>query len=231
MKLPQVTLGASAIVLLAVVVLFVMRGCESSQEGKIDAEVEQRVSTAEHQRDSALALASRQGFLIDEMRRQRVADTAGLNQLRRDIQTVTATTGQIRRDLAGVTKLLPAPGSTDTAEFIGPRTATHIFKQDSVIVDLRSRRRTDSIDIDRLFAATDSLRGANRQLDSAYQGIRSAFETVSRQRYGWKDRVTASVCYEPVQFEGTNVGGGVCYTIIRPLRLLDRLPTWLGGVR
>lgn len=209
----------------------ILFGLESKFGGRLDERTRQRITAAEHQRDTAIAVTVRQGQIIDSIRAARTADSARQRELVNSITRINTTVGRLQADVRGVIRFLPTPGSSDTAEIVGPRTDSLIRDQQATIVNLRSSSQRDSLDIERLFSATDSLRGANRSLDSAYQGIKSAFETVSKQRYGWKDRITASVCYEPIQFAGSHVGGGACFTVARPLRLLDRLPTWLGGVR
>lgn len=213
--------SAGGLIVLAVVLVFGLKECEGRREGRDDELAEQLRKQAAEQRDSALALMARVGTTLDRFVAKQAEDSAFDAETRRQITTLTRAYDRISRNQSGGGTFDPDPTEPGTRpEEIGPRTMGFIDQQAAMIVRLQGTVTRDSVDKLALFAAADTARRAFATLNSAYQKKSEEAEIYRRQRYGWKDRVTGSVCYTPLRTDAA-VDGGACYTLVRPLRAID----------
>jgi hypothetical protein len=226
----KMTPGVIGTVIVAgVILVFGLRTCEDRREGRDDAEAARQdsIAAAEH----ATAIAQRDAAVAElgVLREERAAEQAYREQTARQIAQLTRAYDRISRNVGGGGALPADSGTADTVEVVGPRTLALIDAQQGVIARQDSIIRRDSARIGRLFGVADSLESAFAHLEVAYQAKSREAELYKRQRYGWKDRVTGSVCYTPLRADGL-VDGGACYTVVRPLRAIDGVTDFVRRV-
>lgn len=214
-------LAIGGAIVAGVILVFGFTEWQGRRKAREDLEAQRQDSIARVQLDSGRVLLQRKDAEIASLRAHRAQDSIDRRQLAATIGNIAVAYSRLSTTVTGITQLLPRPGTSDTAEIVGPRTKQLIDSQRVAIAELRKDRQQDSLDIVHLFSIADSLKLAARHFENAYDAEKKVADIYKRQRYGWKDRVTASVCYEPVQFDGSHVGGGACYTVVRPLRAID----------
>lgn len=227
---PRALLWIKVIGMAAALGFLVWLGNCWGDDGK-DPERQREEALAE--RDTARALVRRQAVEIEQLRRGRRDDSLFRVESSRRDAAIAVTLGRLQQDVRGIVRLLPEPGTSDTAELVGPRT-------NQLIADLRSQNARKDSTIERadvrekrLLFVTDSLQMAFWALDSAFAKLDSAALTwKGRQWTWWKDGLSVGPSYgalecPPDSDRSICKGWGltVQYAAVRPVRLVtDQLP-------
>jgi hypothetical protein len=223
-------------VVMAVIVVFAMRGCEGGDAARNDEKNKYadsvRLVAIDSMTDVLARSETRNVFITNELNAIRVERNAARERvaaLRERVATLETT--------AGGGAVLPRDTALgDTAEVVGPRTRLLIEDLAAENVRLLGIVARDSVVQDSMRIDIANLQKSVRQGIDALNESEKEVARLKRDRYGWRDRITVGPHYGantcPPDSEKTVCQGwgvSVQYAAVRPLRHLPRWPRWLGG--